>query len=127
MTDQEIVQNDNWRAKQVENQQMQIREKQRQILRDENLQLMANKRNQEEFVRSQELIKAGTSPGQIGEGYQQQLRAMQEKERVKQMQINQYANNVGSPARQKQLQTEQDSIAQVQNSQSLLNQRAQMA
>jgi len=54
--------------------------------------------------RSNELQQAGTSPNYIGDGYKHQLAAMQEQERVKSMQIHQFAVNVGSPARQKQLQ-----------------------
>ena len=40
-------------------------------MRDENLQLMAQKRNQQELVRSQDMIQSGTSPQHIGSGYQQ--------------------------------------------------------
>ena len=45
-------------------------------MRDENLQLMALKRNQQDLVRSHDLIQAGTSPHHIGSGYQQQLHNM---------------------------------------------------
>jgi len=58
-------------ARQYQNQQQQIRDRQRQILRDENLSLMAQKKNKEEFDRSLDIAKTGTSPGYIGDGHAQ--------------------------------------------------------
>lgn len=69
----------------------------------------------------------GTSPQAIGDGYQQQLAAMNDKERVKAMQVQQFAANVSSPARQKQLQQQDDENALERNGYNMLNQRAVMA
>lgn len=53
--------------------------------------------------RSYELQQSGTTPAHIGDGYQRQLAAMQEGERQKSVVMQKYANDIGSPARQKQL------------------------
>ena len=54
--------------------------------------------------RYQEKAIGNTSPVQIGEGYKMQLQAMQDKDRLNQISAQQYASNVGSPARAKQFQ-----------------------
>ena len=75
-------------------------------MRDENLNLMNQRRNQQEMERANELGTNATvaSPHAIGDGYKQQLANMQEQERQKAVKMHNYASNVGSPARQKQLQ-----------------------
>ena len=96
-------------------------------MHDENMKLMHQRRNQHDFDRQLNHVQVGTSPSAIGDGYRRQLAAMQEHERVKSMQMQHYAANVGSPARQKQLQEMQNENAMVYNSQQMLNQRALMA
>lgn len=91
------------------------------------MQLMTQKRNQQELQRSHDAMQGGTSPTHIGDGYQQQLHHMQERERLKQQHLAQWANAVSSPARQKQLESEHAANAQVQASHAMLNQRAQLA
>ena len=82
---------------------------------------MNQKRNQKEFDRHQELAVAGTSPSAIGDGYGRQLAAMQEQERQKSIAMSNFVSSVGSPARQKQLQAEQDEINAVYNTQAAQN------
>lgn len=103
-----MIQQDNLRAAQVHDQQQAIRDRQRQILRDENLQLMNQKRNQDSLNRSLEIAATHTSPVQIGDGYRQQLANMQERDRAHSLQTMHYNSSMlgNSPARQKQLQAE---------------------
>lgn len=46
-------------------------------MRDENLQLMNQRRNQQEMDRSVETMAGPTSPIRIGDGYKQQLANME--------------------------------------------------
>ena len=127
LNDQNMISMDNQRARQVQDQQAAIRDRQRQILRDENMQLMNNKRNRDDFDRSQDRLQYGTSPHAIGQGYGSQLAAMQEKDRQKNLQMQQFSANVGSPARQKQLQDEYNKAQTDANTNQMLNQRAAIA
>ena len=52
LNDKNMVSMDNQRARQFSDQQAAIRDRQRQILRDENMQLMNAKRNREDMDRS---------------------------------------------------------------------------
>jgi len=52
-------------------------------MREENLQLMNQKKSKEEMERSFELQNSNTTPVQIGDGYQRQLAAMQQQEMQK--------------------------------------------
>ena len=58
-----------------------MRDRQRQIMRDENLALMNQRKQNDQLDREQGKSLANTSPVQIGEGYKRQLAAMQAKDR----------------------------------------------
>lgn len=72
-------------------------------MRDQNLALINQQKQKRDMDRSYELQQSGTTPASIGDGYQRQLAAMQEGERQKSVVMQKYANDIGSPARQKQL------------------------
>ena len=55
MSEQQIVQADNMRANQIASQKMQMMERQRQIMRDENSQLINSKKNQKDLERAIDL------------------------------------------------------------------------
>ena len=93
-------------------------------MRDENLAIMNQKRNQKEMERSNDLQGSNTSPGHIGDGYRMQLANMQENERVKSIAMMKYAENVASPTRNKQLQAEMNENNQANDRNTLQNQRA---
>ena len=69
----------------------------------------------------------GTTPAAIGDGYRNQLAAMEEGERQKSLLMQRYADAVGSPARAKQLQDEMMANNMVQSSQNMQNERFMMA
>ena len=62
MADKQLIDQDNARAQQIADQQQAIRNEQRRIMRDENLQLMNQKKNLDEMGRVQEKSLANTSP-----------------------------------------------------------------
>lgn len=90
------------------------------------MQLMEQKRNQDNLNRSLEMAGSQTSPGHIGDGYQQQLAHMQERDRAHSLQTQAYNSNMlgNSPARQQQLQAEN---RYAMTNQQLLNERAKQA
>ena len=70
-------------------------------MRDENLQLMEQRRDQDNMNRALDQAKASASPERIGDGYQQQLAQMQERDRAKALTNQGYNSNMlgNSPAR----------------------------
>jgi hypothetical protein len=62
MSEQQIVQADKMRANQIAEQKYQMMERQRQIMRDQNDQLINSRKNQKDLERQLELQNAGTTP-----------------------------------------------------------------
>ena len=80
--DREMIERDQALAKHNEMQRKTLADRQREEMRDQNLALMQQKRDRDILHKQDITGVQGVSPAYIGNGYKQQLAAMQEAERM---------------------------------------------